>query len=94
MIYILVAAIAILIGIIVSIFYLKRLIKFALKQYSLDLPQMLEGSLLVGSYYDEQMEPQEIFDTSLLDERGLMVMTYVNPQEKVETKFYPIAVAV
>lgn len=47
--------------------------------------QTYEGNLLMISYYDDKAEPQIVFDTSQLEEKGLMAIIYVNPVEEVET---------
>lgn len=45
-----------------------------------------EGKLLICGYMDENLPPQEIFDTSQLDEKGLMAIIYVN--EDIEPTVY------
>lgn len=40
--------------------------------------QTYEGKLLICGYMDENLPSQEIFDTSQLDEKGLMAIIYMN----------------
>lgn len=40
--------------------------------------KVYEGKLLICGYIDENLPAQEIFDTSQLDDKGLMAIIYVN----------------
>lgn len=60
-------------------FVKKRLHKIDQSQFSdEDALRIYEGKLLVCPYRDEALSPQLIFDTSQLEDRGLMAMIYVN----------------
>lgn len=52
--------------------------------------QTYEGKLLICGYMDENLPPQEVFDISQLDEKGLMAIIYVN--QDVEPIVYENAV--
>lgn len=56
-----------------------KLNKIDQTQFSfIDNLRTYEGKLLVCAYADETLPAQEIFDTSQLDEKGLMAIIYVN----------------
>lgn len=53
--------------------------KFDQAQFSfIDNLKTYEGKLLICGYADETLPAQEIFDTSQLEEKGLMAIIYVN----------------
>lgn len=62
-----------------AIIIAKRLNKIDQTQFpSIDNLRTYEGRLLICGYADADLPAQEIFDTSQLDEKGLMAIIYVN----------------
>lgn len=58
---------------------LNKLNKIDQTQFSfIDNLKTYEGKLLICGYMDENLPAQEIFDTSQLDDKGLMAIIYVN----------------
>lgn len=72
----------IIIVLMVSLIYintLNKLNKIDQTQFSfIDNLRTYEGKLLICGYADEALPAQEIFDTSQLEEKGLMAIIYVN----------------
>lgn len=72
----------IIIVLMVSLIYintLNKLNKIDQTQFSfIDNLKTYEGKLLICGYADETLPAQEIFDTSQLEEKGLMAIIYVN----------------
>lgn len=57
-----------------------------------DAMRTYEGSLLVCDYFDENLQPQLVFDTSQLDDKGRMALIAVNPQEEAEAQYFEDAI--